>query len=98
MSEEKNAAEPRMMTQEEEDGASGPAVLCNRTFISVGPYGVRLAFAEFFTDTTGPIFRTAVVMPHQDAVNLMRTLRVALEPIEKALAEAEAAAKAASNG
>ena len=68
---------------------SGPATLCNRFYISVGPYGVRLAFAEQYSKESNPLFRSAVVMPHSNAIQMAKALKEMLDPIEKWLGPTE---------
>jgi hypothetical protein len=67
---------------------SGPATLANRFFITLGPTGARIAFAEQATPDTPSIFRVAVVLPFQDALELTRVLGVLLAPVKDALAKA----------
>jgi hypothetical protein len=70
---------------------SGPAVFCNRFFISVGPV-VRIAFAEQEAgESKESIFRTAVALSHADAISLAHILAKLLKPIEDQLDAAVAA-------
>lgn len=62
---------------------SGPAVLANRFFVTIGPSGVRIAFAEQFGPETKPTFRTAVVISFQDGIELSKLLAKFLEPVEQ---------------
>lgn len=63
---------------------SGPAVLANRFFVSLGPHGVRIAFVEQGPNTASN-FRTAVALSMQDAMGLYRVLRDMLKEPEAAL-------------
>jgi hypothetical protein len=53
---------------------SGPAIVSNRFFVTLGPT-VRIAFCEQFGTEVGPKFRTAVSLPIQDAIALMGLLK-----------------------
>jgi len=64
---------------------SGPAVLANRFYVSVGPQGPRIAFAEQITEQTLPVFRTAVIMSVQDGIALYKVLQGLLKESEAAL-------------
>ena len=65
----------------------GPAIAANRYFINVGPAGVRIAFTEQ-RPPSPPIFRSAVMLAHQDAVNLKNLLVVLLKDVEEKIAAA----------
>ncbi|PTQ78371.1 hypothetical protein C8R26_103133 [Nitrosomonas oligotropha] len=67
---------------------SGPAVLSNRFFISLGPWGVRIAFAEQHGESAEPIFRSAVVMPMEDGISLYKTLQELLKEPEDMIRKA----------
>jgi hypothetical protein len=62
---------------------SGPAVLSNRFIVSVGSFGVRIAFAEENPPAVSAEFRTAVVVTHQDGILLYKLLRDLLADVEK---------------
>lgn len=47
---------------------SGPVPLVNKIYTSLGPAGLRLAFAEQFSADTAPQFRAAVSMSLHDAI------------------------------
>jgi hypothetical protein len=81
---------------EVEVSLSGPAILSNRFFIIAGPTGVRITFAEQFGAETHPAFRTAVVLAHQDAIELAALLKHMTQPIEQQLARQAAAGKPAN--
>jgi hypothetical protein len=51
--------------------------------VSVGPFGVRIAFAEENIPAVPAKFRTAVVVSHQDGILLYKLLRDLLADIEK---------------
>lgn len=68
------AAEVRELTSQEFKASDGPAQLSNRFFINLGPTGVRIAFAEQFGQNNPPSFRTAVVLPFDDALELAKLL------------------------
>jgi hypothetical protein len=72
---------------------SGPAILTNRFYVTIAPYGVRIAFTERTSKEQIPAFRTAVVMSIQDGISLYKLLqnqlREAEASIEKAKAEAQ---------
>ncbi|MEZ5822318.1 MAG: hypothetical protein R3D82_16090 [Xanthobacteraceae bacterium] len=70
---------------------SGPAIYADRALISVGG-AVRLTFVEQTPD--GPMFRVAVALPHQVAVQFANVLKATLADIEKSIAEAEVEAEA----
>lgn len=64
----------------------GPALFCNRVLVSVGPT-VRITFVEQEQGTAkNPKFRSAVAMPHQDAIALYHVLAELLKPFEDQLA------------
>ena len=76
------AVQVEEVTEEQmEVGYSGAAISSNKFFITVGPQGARIAFAEgrgggkFY-------FRTAVVLPFQDAIALKDILGQMLAQIE----------------
>lgn len=71
---------------------SGPAIYADRALIAVGGT-VRLTFVEQGAD--GPVFRAAVALPHQVAVQFARVLKDTLADLEKSIADAEAQAEAA---
>lgn len=83
-------AEPlKPISQPELDIAlSGPAILTNRFFVSVGPNGVRIAFTEQGSPDHTPVFRAGVGMSIPDAISLYRLLRDLLKEHEKAYDEA----------
>jgi hypothetical protein len=66
---------------------SGPALLANRSYVSLMPTGVRVAFAERPPEGQ-TVFRTAVSLSFQDAIVLYRILREAVKKPEAALARA----------
>ena len=84
----------QVSAQEMQVAFSGPAILSNRFFVTLGAAGARRAFAEQSTPETQPVFRAAVVMPFQDAIELARVLRLVLSDIEKQLVAAKADADA----
>lgn len=53
---------------------SGPAVLTNKFYITMTPTGVRIAFTEVQGEGYQPQFRTAVLLPFQDALALQQLL------------------------
>lgn len=57
---------------------SGPAVQANRFFITIGPGGARIAFAEQYGQDA-PVFRTAVNLAFQDAFGLAKILKDLLD-------------------
>ena len=67
---------------------SGPAILSNRFFISMGPWGVRIAFAEQHGEESEPIFRSAVVMPIEDGISFYKTLQDVLKEPEEMIRKA----------
>jgi len=76
--------------EEHEMSFSGPATLVNRFFVTTGPAGVRLAFAEQRNPETLPIFRTAIITSYQDAISFWKLLEGMLAPIEQQLQNAQA--------
>lgn len=78
---------PQLPPEENELMFSGPAVLSNKFYVALGPVGARITFAEQSPETS-PKFRTAVVLPFQDAIELYKLLSKMLKPIEEALAGA----------
>lgn len=64
---------PTKQASEEELAVAfgGPALLANKFFISITGSGVRLAFAEQNGNLVPPQFRTAVVLPFEDAYALV---------------------------
>jgi hypothetical protein len=73
---------------------AGPAILTNRFVISIGPYGVRVAFMEQTKGVETSAFRSAVVMSHQDGILFYKLLRDLLKNVEGTLEAAAAAAAA----
>jgi hypothetical protein len=65
----------------------GPALLANRSYVSLTAGGVRVAFAEQPAEGP-PVFRAAVSLSFQDAIVLYRVLREAVKKPEAALARA----------
>ena len=68
---------------------SGPALFSNKFWSTVGPYGIRLAFAEGSGPKVPPQFRAAVVLSFLDALELrdllvrqLEKVRIELEPEE----------------
>ena len=57
----------------------------NRFFVTVGPGGVRLTFAETHPEVAGTFPRAAAMMSVQDAVELKNLLTELLAPIEAKL-------------
>lgn len=53
---------------------AGPAIGANRFFITAGPYGVRIAFAEEAPETKENRFVSAVLLTPPDAAELARVL------------------------
>ena len=68
----------------------GPAILANRFFVTLGPSGVRIAFAEQTTNGE-TFFRSATILSVQDAIGLHRLLREMLQEIERQFDEAQGA-------
>jgi len=58
-----------------------PAMATNRFFVSLGPAGMRLAFAEQHGVDMGPKFRTAVIMSMPDAISLRDLLNNMLKNV-----------------
>ncbi|MGD9544983.1 MAG: hypothetical protein AB7F41_17115 [Methylocystis sp.] len=67
---------------------SGPAPAANRFYIVVGPGGVRIAFAEEPRPGKPSHFRSAVMLPHQDAIKLANLLKTMLATLEEQIATA----------
>ena len=89
---DKDEVKDKTMNQLSEDESkvafSGPALAINRTYLSIGPAGVRLAFAEQDGNTL-PVFRNAVIMPSQEAIALRDLLTRFLGPIEEKIKSTE---------
>lgn len=75
---------------------SGPAIFSNKFYATTGPGGVRIAFMEGAGDLGPPIFRTAVILPFQDALGLRDLLITQLKDIEAAISQAQADHRSAS--
>lgn len=69
-------------TDESIPAFSGPAVLSNRFFISLGDSGVRIAFCEKWSPESPTVFRTAVTMGFQDTIALKNLLQTMLTDVE----------------
>jgi len=83
------ADESRPLTEQELSLAyEGPAVSVNRVLITIGVAGVRIAFVEHGKDVP-PQFRTAIVMPIQDAISFKNVLAEMLTDIERQIAVRE---------
>jgi hypothetical protein len=67
---------------------SGPAPAANRFYVVIGPGGVRIAFAEEPRAGKSSHFRSAVMLPHQDAIKLANLLKTMLAPLEEQIAKA----------
>ncbi len=67
---------------------SGAAVLANKFYVSLNKSGVRIAFAEAYSQDEEPIFRTAVVLPIVDAVGLYKLLQEVVAPTEALIGQA----------
>jgi len=94
MAEEKATAGLKPVSPEEtEVSFHGPAFMANRFFIHVGPSAVRISFAEQSGPDAKPFFRTAVAMPFQDAIQLVKVLGTLMAPIEAEITKAEAQGK-----
>ena len=81
--------------EEKEIALEGPAISANRCLLSLGSAGVRITFIEQVGDRL-PKFRTAVMMPVQDAISLKTVLTRLLAEIEEDLEKQIAAAKDAA--
>lgn len=78
---------------------SGAALAVNKIFTAVGPHGVRMAFAEQYSPDKPSMFRTAVLLPFQDAISLKNVLTSLLKDIEPQIeAAANSASTAAEDG
>ena len=75
---------------------SGPAVFSNKFYATTGPSGVRLTFMEALGELVPPVFRTAVLLPFQDALALRDLLTAQLSDIEAMISRAEAQHRAAT--
>lgn len=64
----------------------GPALLANRFFVHLWPAGARITFAEQGLPDQPPIFRSAVLLSYQDAIELKNLLQSMLRPVEEAVA------------
>ncbi|MBW3098075.1 hypothetical protein [Pseudohoeflea coraliihabitans] len=72
--------EVRQVSQEElEIAYQGPAVFSNKFFLSITHSGLRVAFAEQNGEALPAQFRTAVVLPYQDALQLSKLLQKAID-------------------
>lgn len=90
--------ETRAVSAEEESvGFSGPAISANRVLVHIGAAGVRISFVEQWGDRNIE-FRTAVMMPMQDAIALKNLLTGLLSDIERQVEDAKSAAQAAQSG
>lgn len=65
----------------------GSAIATNRTFITLGPGGVRIAFAEQ-QGASPPVFRSAVMLAYQDAISFKDVLTNLLKDVEEKIAAA----------
>ncbi|KAB2875288.1 MAG: hypothetical protein F9K38_14815 [Pseudorhodoplanes sp.] len=90
-------SEPKSGVTEEDLAIAfeGPAVYSNRVLVNVGPV-VRLSFVETFGKEKTNVYRAAVALPHETAIQLANILKARLAEIERDLEEfkAEAAAEA----
>lgn len=69
---------------------SGPAIFSNKFYATTGASGIRIAFMEALGDLVPPVFRTAIVLPYQDAFALRDMLAAQLSEIESAINQAKA--------
>jgi hypothetical protein len=84
-----NLDKPIPLPEEElEIAFSGPAIAANKVYATRTNAGLRLAFTEQRNPTAAPIFRTAVLMPFQDAIGLRDLLSRLLRDIEMQLQKA----------
>ncbi len=72
---------------------SGPALLSNRFYVTVAPFGVRIAFTEQSNPQKPPAFRTAVVMSIQDGIALYKLMQDLLKEAEASIEKAKAEAQ-----
>ena len=78
MAEEQQKPAVRGITDEEvEILMSGPAVFVNKIYLSSGPTGVRIAFAENRGSDTKSSFRSAIFVPWPDFLSFMEALKQA---------------------
>lgn len=71
------------VTQEEMEIAfSGPALYCNKFYVTMSPVNMRLTFAENNPRIKLPQFRGAVSMSIGDAMELKALLERVLEDVE----------------
>ncbi len=64
---------------------SGSAIYANRFVALTTPSGVRVAFMETAPDSDEFLFRSAVLLSYQDAIELRNLLSGIVEPVEKQL-------------
>jgi hypothetical protein len=62
---------------------SGPAILSNRFFVTLGQSGIRIAFTEQIAPEKPSAFRTAVALSFQDGIALYKLLQVVLKEVEE---------------
>ena len=78
----------RQPSEEELEVAfSGPAILANRFYVTLGPTGARIAFAEQQSSEKDAEFRSAVILPFQDALALSTILATLLGPLSEVIAK-----------
>jgi hypothetical protein len=60
--------------EEIREAFTGPAIHSNRFLVTIHPSGVRIAFSEHNGVAEPPSLRTAVLLSHQDAIELANLL------------------------
>lgn len=78
MAEEEKGPEAPYETVSEQEmqiAYSGPALATNKFYVSFTPGGVRIAFTEINPQVPLPSFRTAVMLPLEDAMSLASVLK-----------------------
>ncbi len=89
-SETQDSEKVRALSQKElEIAFSGPAVLTNRFYVTIGAYGIRISFTEVQNNDADPVFRTGCVMCIQDGIRLKNLLQEMLKDVEAELQQIE---------
>lgn len=96
MADEINAGESVPVSERElEISFSGPAIACNRFFVSLTAGGaMRITFAEQRSQDAEPVFRSAVIFSMSDAIDFRNVLIRMLQEPEAALEKAKSEIKA----
>lgn len=74
--------------EELESQFMAPAILANKSYVTLNPSGLILTFSENISPDVKPQPRARVILPYQDAIAFAALLQRMVEPLKEALAKA----------